>query len=441
MRCSWIPTTRHDLRPFTAFAAAVAAATVCAAAAAGCGPPPGDAGDAGTDAAAPLPSVCGNGVTEAAEECDDGNTTSGDGCNVSCLDEGTGVDCGNGWVELGETCDDGNTTSGDGCSATCQLEPYVCPAPADVSCGMVVLGDSTGGASTRDDHCALAAGDWTGPELLYRFDALATEEVVFSLDPVAAPGAARPALGLAIVPDDCAGIACAASALDGTPLPAGAPPAAAVLAAVAGTSYFIYVDGFGGAAGAFALTVGCATGAACGNGVREGGEACDDGNALDGDGCSAACAVEAPPAECAAAAASASTGDRLHVGTGLERLVVDTSLESNHVTASCAALPGCGAGPDAVLELHLAAGITDLEVTFDQGAGDHVLAVATAAPTCVELACTDLFPLSAGVQLFSAVAAGGGGGGPGVPAATVWLVVDACTAATAGPVTLELRGL
>jgi cysteine-rich repeat protein len=33
-----------------------------------------------------------------------------------------GASCGNGTIELGETCDDGNTTSGDGCSSTCQVE-------------------------------------------------------------------------------------------------------------------------------------------------------------------------------------------------------------------------------------------------------------------------------------------------------------------------------
>ena len=31
--------------------------------------------------------------------------------------------CGNGIVEAGETCDDGNTTSGDCCDATCHIEP------------------------------------------------------------------------------------------------------------------------------------------------------------------------------------------------------------------------------------------------------------------------------------------------------------------------------
>ncbi len=37
------------------------------------------------------------------------------------------------------------------------------------------------------------------------------------------------------------------------------------------------------------------TEAVCGNGVREGGEACDDANAVDGDGCNVDCAVSASP--------------------------------------------------------------------------------------------------------------------------------------------------
>ncbi|MBC7975413.1 MAG: TonB family protein, partial [Myxococcales bacterium] len=45
--------------------------------------------------------------------------------------------CGNHARELGETCDDGNTTSLDGCSATCQLEPQ--PKPATAIIGTQVL--------------------------------------------------------------------------------------------------------------------------------------------------------------------------------------------------------------------------------------------------------------------------------------------------------------
>ena len=52
------------------------------------------------------------------EQCDDGNTNNGDGCNASCQTEV----CGNLVVDAGETCDDGNTNSGDGCNAFCQIE-------------------------------------------------------------------------------------------------------------------------------------------------------------------------------------------------------------------------------------------------------------------------------------------------------------------------------
>ncbi len=62
---------------------------------------------------------CGNGVLETGEQCDDGNTLSGDGCSASCRLEV----CGNRILDPGEQCDDGNTVSGDGCSATCQREP------------------------------------------------------------------------------------------------------------------------------------------------------------------------------------------------------------------------------------------------------------------------------------------------------------------------------
>jgi uncharacterized repeat protein (TIGR01451 family) len=63
--------------------------------------------------------VCGNNITEPPEECDDGNTISGDGCSATCTLESV---CGNFIIEPPEQCDDGNTISGDGCSATCMTE-------------------------------------------------------------------------------------------------------------------------------------------------------------------------------------------------------------------------------------------------------------------------------------------------------------------------------
>ena len=66
-----------------------------------------------------LESVCGNGILEGNEVCDDGNTIDGDNCSSTCDAENF---CGDGVLDAGEACDDGNTTNGDGCSSTCELE-------------------------------------------------------------------------------------------------------------------------------------------------------------------------------------------------------------------------------------------------------------------------------------------------------------------------------
>ncbi len=66
--------------------------------------------------------LCGDAIRDDDEGCDDGNTTSGDGCSEVCAVETTAPACGNGIREVGEACDDGNTAAGDGCSATCSAE-------------------------------------------------------------------------------------------------------------------------------------------------------------------------------------------------------------------------------------------------------------------------------------------------------------------------------
>ncbi len=68
-------------------------------------------GDGLGDACAP-PAVCGNGVVEAGEVCDDGNADEYDACTTTCKVPG----CGDGILQLGEACDDGNTDPGDGCT-------------------------------------------------------------------------------------------------------------------------------------------------------------------------------------------------------------------------------------------------------------------------------------------------------------------------------------
>jgi cysteine-rich repeat protein len=65
----------------------------------------------------PICGVCGNGVLDPGEECDDGNPDVGDGCRPDCTEEV----CGDGIVDPQEECDDGNSIPLDGCENDCTL--------------------------------------------------------------------------------------------------------------------------------------------------------------------------------------------------------------------------------------------------------------------------------------------------------------------------------
>lgn len=61
---------------------------------------------------------CGNGVVDALEEeCDDANQVEGDGCDTNC----TISACGNGITGIDEECDDANDIEGDGCDSNCTI--------------------------------------------------------------------------------------------------------------------------------------------------------------------------------------------------------------------------------------------------------------------------------------------------------------------------------
>lgn len=77
--------------------------------------------------------LCGNGVLNFGEECEDGNVVNNDGCSDCVIDSGwvcTGAVCskicGNGVRESSEECDDGNTIGNDGCT-NCKVDiDYLC---------------------------------------------------------------------------------------------------------------------------------------------------------------------------------------------------------------------------------------------------------------------------------------------------------------------------
>ncbi|HET9621290.1 MAG TPA: DUF4215 domain-containing protein [Kofleriaceae bacterium] len=253
---------------------------VCVAVAAGCGGGKGgggalpDAGGAGGDGGAspdtPAGPVCGNGVIDPGEACDDANAADGDGCAADCRAIETGYlcgeagiacvreqACGNGRLEAGETCDDHNTTAGDGCAADCHAiaAGWACPVPG-IRCTAAQCGDGViagfeecddGNASDGDGcsaGCALEAGH-------------ACDQ----------PG------------QPCRTTTCGDGVAEGTEQ--------------CDDGNHDLGDGCDPLCHREPVCANGACQAVCGDGVLQPGEACDDGNLHNADGCSAACAVEA----------------------------------------------------------------------------------------------------------------------------------------------------
>jgi cysteine-rich repeat protein len=205
------------------------------------------------------PGACGNGVTDAGEACDDGNTVSGDGCNATCTSLET---CGNGIPDFaGESCDDGGTANGDGCSSTCAVEPgWVCSGTPSVCTPQ--CGDGTILVPEACDDANLTSGDGCGPTC--------TVEAGWSCAGQPSVCTATCGDGLVVGPESCDdhnhtnGDGCSATC---TTEPGwscvGQPSTCTPI---------------------------------CGDGVITGNEDCDDGNQVGGDCCPANCHL---PASCA----------------------------------------------------------------------------------------------------------------------------------------------
>ena len=130
----------------------------------------GAAGNAGLTDGGVL--LCGNSTIDGRETCDDGNSTSGDGCSGFCTIEYgytcptlgqrcvIAPYCGDGQKSSTEDCDDGNTIPGDCCDANCKIEPNCTCAtpnpplvpPHQVCKSTIICGDLTvSGNESCDD--------------------------------------------------------------------------------------------------------------------------------------------------------------------------------------------------------------------------------------------------------------------------------------------------
>ena len=196
--------------------------------------------------------------------------------------------CGDSIVQFagGEQCDDGATVAGDGCSPTCQLEglyanevePNNAPAtanPVGANSGFVA---SIGASGDQDyfsfvvtvpgSSVSLTVDDGLGAcpagfdSMMYLYDAANNE---IANDDESGPNSCS-----AILPSMY--------------------PAAASLAV--GT-YYVKVEDFGNNGTTPFYVLGIKLKApACGDGILQIGEQCDDGNVVSGDGCSATCGLE-----------------------------------------------------------------------------------------------------------------------------------------------------
>ena len=111
--------------------------------------------------------VCGDGIPDASEECDDGDQVDGDGCDTNCTLTG----CGNAITTAGEECDDGNTDDFDCCSSSCLFEGSGSSCDDGVPCTGSDQCDGIGacmGSAAPDPTCWTPAVDSRGSILKLR---------------------------------------------------------------------------------------------------------------------------------------------------------------------------------------------------------------------------------------------------------------------------------
>ncbi|HEU4582304.1 MAG TPA: DVUA0089 family protein [Polyangiaceae bacterium] len=252
----------------------------------------GDGSDAGhdlqPDSGSGLgPSSCGNGTIDPGEECDPALPAS-ESCEARGFDSGLlGCSAQCTFSVAGcsgvENCFDGRDNDGDGfadcadsdCSALCG---DACAAPVVIAENASVSGTTVGHPAASASSCSPAAP--SGPEVTY--------QVTVSEDSK---------LDVALFSDQDLTLSLRSSCADlGSELACGGRTRVTVDAS-AGQTYFILVDGASaGGAGHYQLQVQARQGA-CGDGVRDSDEECDDGNTRSTDGCSSGCLLERSESE------------------------------------------------------------------------------------------------------------------------------------------------
>src|SRR5437868_7656610 len=238
----------------------------------------GTGGGAGGD-----PTSGGGGTSIIIPDRDGGGGSMKDAGPVCADATSCAVGCGNGKIDpgLGEACDDGNTKAGDGCSADCKTveKDWACRQPGMPCLYLVKCGDGRIGGKETCDGGNMKAGDGCS----------ATCMIEGGWDCPQPGQLCVPHCGDAVLTgtEECdppnAGQGCSASCKFEPGYVCTAPPTVPNPTVPAQCHKTV-----------------------CGDGKKEGAEACDDSNVVDGDGCSATCKFEP---DCTVGSCTSKCGD------------------------------------------------------------------------------------------------------------------------------------
>ncbi len=332
--------------------------------------------------------------------------------------------CGNGIIEGGESCDDGANDDGDGCNASCVIEPTPATRTTCATAEPLVLTEAPAGVYTAQ----VKGGNWhlPGGGFFTAPCAAPGREAYFTITPpisgvVTAKVDATYNISLGVRP------ACPPNTSSGfltcSNRSAGAGGETVSFAATANTTYWIIVDAATTTArGKFTMDV-TLKDAACGDGLVSGGEQCDDGNTAAGDGCSATCALE-PLAGADTCPGTAIALAGIGTATRSRVLSLSTSALASNYGGSCG-----GSGRDGVVAVTSdIAGTATAQLTASWGAVFYARGTCT-DPTD-ELDCDDSDPTKPNETVRELTF-------PVLPNVPVFLFVDGIGAA-AGPATLSV---
>ena len=348
--------------------------------------------------------VCGDGVLNGAEACDDGNQDDTDACVAGCK----AAACGDGFQRAGvEGCDDGNLVNTDTCTSACQPaacgDGYQQAGVEQCDDGNQVAGDCCATSCTVEagceiepnNTCAAASPPVAAPTTIkasitpvgdqdfLAFTVPATADLKIETFQGATGTCPSPAdtviqfrgadCTTVIDSDDEGGIN-SCSLLDST--------LDTALRRVAPGTYYVRVEDYQNNGTIPNYLVQISFNALCGDGLKQGTEQCDDGNLANGDGCASNCLIEATPEvepnnTCAEAIGPfpVPTGPDGLLLTGAITPVGDddwyaftlTSVADVHIETFDLNGPGTCASVDTVIQLYSECG-TALGPEEDQGA-------------------------------------------------------------------------